>query len=234
MNTQPKVYIGGTFLQNGMTRHYYNFATDKDYYYPPQAVKTIDSLANSLGVSWHTELNKGYPHWFPSMPEAKAPMAKLFADMATRVRNPYPKAIYFETDNTKYGTSDWITITRLDTSAAKAAWQTDPNFKIDEWLDNNDFNKKIYRPEMAFNYPHKSGAIKVRRDGNNIYVETSDVALFSIRLNREMVDYKRQVNVFINGKKVFSKIIKPDKQFMLANFEKELDRKVIWENELRF
>jgi len=34
MNTQPKVFIGGTFLKNGMTRHFYNFATDKDYYYP--------------------------------------------------------------------------------------------------------------------------------------------------------------------------------------------------------
>jgi len=234
MNTQPKVYIGGTFLQNGMTRHFYNFATDKDYYYPPQAVKTIDSLANSLGISWHTELNKGYPHWFPSLPEAKAPMAKLFADMSGRLRNPYPKEIYFETDNTKYGNSDWITITTLDTLSAKAAWQTDPNFKIDEWLDNNDFNKKIYRPAMAFDYPHKSGAVKARREGNNIYVETSDVASFSIKLNREMVDYKKPVNVFVNGKKMFSKMIKPDKQFTLSAFEKELDRKVIWENELVF
>lgn len=234
MNTQPKVYIGGTFLQNGMSRHYYNFATDKDYYYPPQAVKTIDSLANSLGVTWHTELNKGYPHWFPSMKEAKEPMAKIFADMATRMRNPYPKGIYFETDNARYGSSDWIAVTALDTLSTKAAWQADPNFKITEWLDNNDFNKKIYRPEMAFDYPHKSGAVKTKRDGNNIYVETSDVAAFTIRLNREMVDYKQKVNVFINGKKVFSKTIKPDQQFTLSNFEKEFDRKVIWENELAF
>lgn len=234
MNTQPKVYIGGTFLQNGRTRQFYNFATDKDYYYPPQAVKTIDSLANSLGVSWHTELNKGYPHWFPSLPEAKALMAKIFMDMSARLRNPYPKAIYFETDNTKYGTSDWISITALDTLSAKAVWQTEPNFKIDEWLDNNDFNKKIYRPAMAFDYPHKSGAVKARREGNNIYVETSDVDSFSIRLSREMIDYKQKVNVFVNGKKVFSKMIKPDKQFTLSNFEKELDKKVIWENELGF
>ncbi|MDB4923040.1 hypothetical protein [Mucilaginibacter sp.] len=234
MNTQPKVFVGGTYLKNGLTRQFYNFATDKDYYYPPQAVKTIDSLANSLGVKWHTELNKGYPHWFPSMKESQVPMAKIFEDMNTRVRVPYPKEIYFETDNVKYGASDWVTITALDTLSKKATWHTDPNFKITEWLDNNDFNKTIHREETAFDYPHKSGAMKATRNGNNIHIETSDVATFFIKLNREMIDYKQKVNVHLNGKKVFSKRLQPDRQFTLTNFKAELDRKAIWENELEF
>jgi len=232
MDTQPRVYIGGTFLQNGMTRHFYNFATDKDYYYPYAAVKTIDSLAKSLGVSWYTQLNAGYPHWFPAMKEAFTPMAKIFADMANRVRNPYPGEIYFETDNVKYGTSDWIIITRLDTLLKKAAWQTDPNFKITDWPDTNDFNKIVHREEMAFDYPRKSGALKARRQGNNFYIQTSDVAAFRIRLNRDMIDYRKKVNVFVNGKKVFSKKIKPDRAFALSDFEMNLDRKVVWENEI--
>ena len=234
MNTRPKVFIGGTFLKNGSSRHFYNFATDKDYYFPPKAVKTMDSLASSVGVKWHTELNKGYPHWFPSMKESLAPMAKIFEDMAARIRNPYPKEIYFETDNVKYGASDWITITALDTLSKKANWQTNPNFKITEWPDNNDFNKIIKRDEMAFDYPHKSGAIKAKRVGNNIYVETSDVASFNIKLNQKMIDYKQKVNVYLNGKRVFSKVISPDTQFTVANFEKQFDRKAIWENELVF
>jgi hypothetical protein len=234
MNTQPKVFIGGTFLQNGMTRHFYNFATDKDYYYPPQAVKTIDSLANALGVNWHTELNKGYPHWFPSMKESLLPMAKIFEDMETRVRNPYPREIYFETDNIKYGASDWITITGLDTLSKKASWQIDPNFKITAWLDNKDFSKIIHREEMAFDYPHRSGAIKAKMDGNNIYIETSDVASFSIKLNREMIDYSKKVNIYLNGRKIYAKKIMPDKHYTLASFKAGLDKKVIWENEIAF
>jgi pimeloyl-ACP methyl ester carboxylesterase len=234
MNTQPKVFIGGTFLQNGVTRQFYNFATDKDYYYPPQAVKTIDSLANSLGVNWHTDLNKGYPHWFPSMKESLQPMAKIFEDMETRVRNPYPKEIYFETDNIKDGASDWITITGLDTLSKKASWQIDPNFKITAWIDNSDFNKTIHREAMAFDYPHRSGAIKAKKDGNNIYIETSDVASFAIKLNREMIDYRQKVNIYLNGRKVYSQKIMPDKQYTFANFKSQLDRKVIWENELQF
>ncbi|HEY8927748.1 MAG TPA: hypothetical protein VIM55_01055 [Mucilaginibacter sp.] len=234
MNTQPKVYIGGTFLQNGMGRHFYNFATDKDYYYPPQAVKIIDSIANSLGVNWHTQLNKGYPHWFPAMKESQLPMSDIFEDMATRVRNPYPQKIYFETDNLKYNTSDWITITVLDTLSTKAAWQIDPNFKITEWLDNQDFNKVICREEMAFDYPHRSGAVKAHRTGNDIYVETSNVSAFSIKLNRDMIDYRRKVNVYVNRQLKFSKKIRPDKQFTLNNFKAELDRSAIWENELKF
>ena len=232
MDTQPRVYIGGTFLQNAMTRHFYNFATDKDYHYPYAAVKTIDSLAKSLGVTWYTQLNVGYPHWFPAMKEAFTPMAKIFADMAHRVRNPYPDSIYFETDNVKYGASDWITVTQLDTLSKKAAWQTDPNFKITAWPDKNDFNKIVHREEMAFYYPHKSAAVKAKRQGNNFYVQTSDVAAFCIRLNREMIDYSKKVNVFVNGKKVFSQRIKPDKAFTLSNFKKNLDRKVIWEHEI--
>src|SRR6202012_2178709 len=135
-------------------------------------VKTIDSLASSLGVDWHTQVNHGYPHWFPSMKEAFTPMDDLFKDISNRVRDPYPKVIYFETDDTKYGASDWLTITGLDTLAFKAAWQTDPNFKITEWLDNNDFNKTIHCEEWAFNYPHKSGVIKARREDNTFYIET--------------------------------------------------------------
>jgi predicted esterase len=234
MNTRPKVHIGGTFLQNGMTRHFYNFATDKDYYYPPQAVKVIDSLANSLGVSWHTQLNKGFPHWFPAMKESLEPMAQIFVDMETRVRNPYPDKIYFETDNVKYGASDWITITGLDTLSNKANWQIDPNFKITEWLDNNDFNKIVAREEMAFAYPHESGAIRAARKGNNIHIETSGVASFSVKLNREMIDYSKKMNIYLNGKKIFKKKISPDKQFTLSNFKLGLDRKLIWENDLKF
>jgi len=232
MDTQPRVYIGGTFLQNGMTRHFYNFATDKDYYYPYAAVKTVDSLAKSLGVNWYTQLNVGYPHWFPSMKEAFTPMAKIFEDMANRVRNPYPKEIYFETDKLKYGTSDWITITKLDTLSKKAAWQTDPNFKITDWPDTNDFNKIVHREEMAFDYPHRSGAVKAKRQGNDFYIQTSDVSAFCIRLNRDMVDYSKNLTVFVNGKKVFSRRIKPDEAFTVSNFKANLDRKVIWENEI--
>lgn len=232
MNTQPRVYIGCTFLKNGVTRHFYDFTTDKDYYYPFAAVQTIDSLAKTMCVDWHTQVNHGYPHWFPSMKEAFEPMGNMFADMANRVRNPYPKRIYFETDNIKYGTSDWITITKLDTLTPKAAWQTAPNFKITEWPDNRDFNKIVHREEWAFNYPHSSGAVNARREGNKFYIETSDVASFSIKLNREVIDYRKKVTVYVNGKKRFSGMLKPDGVFILKNFKENLDRKVIWENEI--
>lgn len=234
MNTRPKVYIGGTFLQNGATRHFYNFTTDKDYYYPPKAIEVIDSLANSLGVSWHTQLEKGFPHWFPAMRESFESMAQIFDDMETRVRNPYPDKIYFETDNVRYGTSDWIVITGLDTLVKKADWQIDPNFKIAEWVDNKDFNKVIARDEMAFDYPHRSGSISAVRKGNNIHIETSRVASFSVKLNREMFDYSKKINIYLNGRKIESKKIHPDKQFTLSNFKLRLDRKVIWENELNY
>lgn len=234
MNTYPKVHIGGTFLKNGMTRHFYNFTTDKDYYYPPYAVKTIDSLGNSLGVEWHTEMNKGYPHWFPSMNEALKSMEKIFLDMQKRVRSPFPQEIYFETDDVHYGNSDWITITALDTFKNKAQWHKTENFIISEWMDNNDFNKTYKKEEFAFDYPRKSGVIKAIKKGNEFFIETSQVKAFQLKLNREMVDYQKNIVVFLNGKKVFSSKVKPDKNYTLWNFRSQLDRKAVWENELYF
>lgn len=234
MNTRPKVFTGGTFLRNGTNRHFYNFATDKDYYFPVAAVNTMDSLARSLGVNWHTQLNAGYPHWFPDMKESFAPMAAIFEDMVARVRDPYQKEIYWETDDIHYGSSDWISITGLDTLAATSGWQQSFNFMITQWPDNSDFNKVIYRNEPAFDYPRRSGAVKTWRKGNTINIETSAVSSIAIRLNREMIDYSKALKIYINGHKVYGQKIQPDKDYMLGNFKSQLDRKTVWENELRF
>ncbi len=60
------------------------------------------------------------------------------------------------------------------------------------------------------------------------------VASFSIKLDSEMVNYKQKVNVYLNGKRIFSKVISSDEQFTIADFKARLDRKAIWENKLAF
>jgi len=234
LNTRPRVELGGTYLLNAKSRHFYNFATDKDYYYPPQAVRTIDSLARELGVDWHTQLNEGYPHWFPIMEESAVPMATLFQDMANRQRNPYPKNIYFETDNVKYGISDWISIDKLDTLGREVDWKLRPNFWITDWIDNKDFNKHYQKREQAFKYPRKSGAVKSSCNGNDIDVQVCDVKELSVFLNREMVDYTKPVKITINGKMVFNSVVQPDYKFTKDHFKTTFDRKAIWENKLSF
>jgi hypothetical protein len=49
-----------------------------------------------------------------------------------------------------------------------------------------------------------------------------------------VIDYRQKVNVYLNGKKVYSQEISPDKQYTLANFKAQLDRKAIWEDEIAF
>lgn len=234
MNTYPKVHLGGTFLENAKSRHFYNFTTDKDYYYPPEAVKEIETLAKSLGVDWQTQMNEGFPHRFPSMNQSLEPMKKLFEDMSKRVRNPYQKEMYFESDNPKYGTSDWLTISELDTSLQPKEWQKQRNFKITKWIDAKDFNKTVEREEMAFDYPQKSGAVKAKIKNNKIIIETSCVKSITLNLNRELIDYDKKVVIEINGNKVFWAKIKPEKKLTIANFTRVLDRKLIWENQLKF
>jgi len=34
-NTQPKVFTGGTFVENIKNRSFINFSTDQDYYFHP-------------------------------------------------------------------------------------------------------------------------------------------------------------------------------------------------------
>lgn len=234
-NTYPKVFTGGTFVQNIKNRSFINFSTDQDYYYPPNANDNLTKLMNDLKADYKEYRYNGFPHWFPEFDESEPAYKILFSDISNRERNPFPKEISWEFDNDKYGKIDWISDMKLDTLAANRNTQKQLNFKIEKWLeyDKNDslITKKI--DKNAFDFPRKSGKITAKYENNIFQIETYSIKSLSIEISPEMVDLKKKIKVYINGKLYFDKKIKYDKKYILRNFEKNPDREQIWVNEIK-
>lgn len=230
MNTQPVIRTGGTFLPNASNRSFYNIATTKDYYFPPAANDSMDRMTQQLGINWTTDMHKDYPHWFPQFDTADIAVKKMFSSILARKRNPFHTSLYWECDDIKYGSCDWIAITKLDTLQARAPWHHQYNFTIPYWINNENPDRIIDSSSIAFRFPRRSGAVKARYSNNAYHIESSRVKTFRIFLSPEMIDFSKPVVVYLNGKKVVEKKMDFNKDFTLKNFSKNFDRKAIWVN----
>lgn len=231
-NTRPRVQTGGTYIRNILNRSFFNVSTDQDYYFPPGANDSLDSIMKNIGADYQDHRYNGFPHSFPQYDQSEPAYQLLFADLAKRTRNPFHPKIYWECDDVKYGVCDWIEITGLDTSAKRAAWHQNINFKVTKWIVLGRKNVALVRDTLlnGFNYHNQSGAVKASYSKNTFIVETSDVKSFSLLISPEMVDFSKPVTVIVNGKLYSRQKIGYNKSFMLDQFEKTIDRKAVWVN----
>ena len=233
-NTYPKVFTGGTFVENIKNRSFINFSTDEDYYYPPNANDDFRKLMNGINVDYKEYRYNGFPHWFPQFDESEPAYQILFDDLTERKRNPFPKEISWEFDDEKYGNIDWLSDIKLDTLSPKVNWHKELNFKISKWLDY-DKNDSLTVQEVdknAFDFPRKSGKIKAEYDNNTFRIETSNIKSFAINISPEMVNLKKKVKVYVNDQLYFNDKVKYNKRFMLQNFEDIKDREQVWVNSI--
>lgn len=233
-NTQPKVFTGGTFVENIKNRSFINFSTDKDYYYPPNANDDFTKLMNSINADYKEYRYNGFPHWFPEFDESEPAYKILFADLLNRQRNPFPKEISWEFDDNRYGNIDWLTNIKLDTLASRKAWHKEKNFKISQWLEYNEKDSLITKnvDKTAFDFPRKSGKILAKYANNVFRIETSCIKSFTVNIAPEMVDTNKKVRIFVNGKLRFDKRIGYDASLMLKNFDATQDRNQVWINQI--
>ncbi len=233
-NTQPKVYTGGTFIENILNRSFINFSTDQDYYYPPNANDKLDKLMDSINADYKDYRYNGFPHWFPQFDESEPAYKILFSDLMKRKRNPFPKKITWEFDDDNYGNIDWLTNIKLDTIRQKKRWHKHLNFKIKKWLkfknETSDSLVVVDVNKNAFDFPRKSGKIIAEYQDNVFRINTSRIKSFKINISPEMINLKKKVKIYINSKLYFNKRMKYDRKYMLQNFEKNRDRKQIWIN----
>jgi len=230
MNSQPKVYNGGTFLKNLGDRSFYNVSTDQDYYFPPKANDTLQTLAEELKLNYQDNRYNGFPHWFPQFDSSKVAVKRIFEDLNTKKRNPFPSKIYWECDDVKHGKADWSAITELDTLQPKKSWHKEVNFDILEKLSYNDEDSLVVKTvlEKAFDFPRKSGAIKAKFNNNRFDIKTSRVKKLSVFISPEMVKMDKPILIYVNEKLMYRKKPKFDKEFLVENFKQDYDRKALW------
>lgn len=229
-NTYPKVFTGGTFVENIKNRSFVNFSTDEDYYYPPNANDDLTQLMSDIEADYKEYRYNGFPHWFPEFDESEPAYEILFDDLTTRKREPFPKQISWEFDNDEYGNIDWLSDIKLDTLSQKASWHKTLNFKIDKWLEYDENDSLVVKEvdRNAFDFPRKSGKIIADYDNNIFRIETSHIKSFSINISPEMVDLKKKVKVYINDKLYFNGKIKYNREFILKSFKNNRDREQVW------
>jgi predicted esterase len=235
-NTQPKVYTGGTFVENIHNRSYINFSTDQDYYYPPDANDSLSKLMDSIYANYKDYRYNGFPHWFPEFDESEPAYKILFADLIKRERKPFPNKITWEFDDNKYGNVDWLSEIKLDTLSSKKLWQKHLNFKIKKELKYNQEDSliEIDVDKNAFDFPRKSGKIIAEYQDNVFKIKTSCITSFKINVSPETINLEKKVKVYINDKLYFNKKVKFDNDFMINNFENNKDREQIWINSIMF
>lgn len=234
-NTYPKVFTGGTFVENIKNRLFINFSTDHDYYYPPNANDDLTKLMKGINADYKEYRYTGFPHWFPKFDESEPAYQILFKSIKDRTRNPFPKDISWEFDDEKYGSIDWLSNAKLDTLKSKATWHKELNFKITEWLKyNKDDSLTVEKVKKeAFNLKRKSGKIEASYINNTFSVRTSCLKSFYIYISPEMVNLHKRVRVYVNGTLYFNQKIEYDKKLMLQIFKEHRDREQVWINQIK-
>ena len=230
-NTQPKVYTGGTFIRNIQNRSFFNVSTDEDYYFPPDANDTLNVMMKKIGADYQDHRYNGWPHWFPQFDESEPAYPLLFDDLMKRKRNPYQTSLYWECDDLKYGESDWLRINSLDTLGTAKSWHKNINFDILKLVSYDQTRDTVLTTDTllkAFNFPRKSAAVKANYQNNVFRIESSLTKSITIFISPRMVNMRKPVLVYLNGKKVAQHQPVYDRKFIAERFNRNFDRKALW------
>ncbi len=205
LNYLPKAYAGNTSIKN-LTNNmsFYGISGSEDRVFAIAIIDAIYKHAMESGSNWKNFTKKG-GHGLPF--NSKESFDFIFDTLATKVRNPFPKKIEWETDNVKNGRNAWLEITELNptiTQNGKAAII--------------DFNK------------NKSGAIIATVNKNTIDIKTSRVKRIKIYISADMFDLNQQIKLIINGKDYLNFKLDADKNVILEEFLKTKDREFIVSN----
>ncbi len=187
-----------------------------------QTTAIVDRL-KEMGAPIQYKVYNGYKH-FDNHLKIDLPFANKF--ILQKTRNPFPPKLYWESGNAVDDRCFWLKIDSFDLKLPKADWQEEINFKT------------YLRPTRTwanFNYYFSAPGcvIKAAYAANTFTVSTSRIVSFEILISGKMVDLDQNVKVILNGRPVYNKRIRPNKQFILSSYEHDADRSCIWANSIK-
>jgi len=220
------IYASNIYLRNVINRPMYIVHSDLDDIRPIQQTRAIVNLIRKANKADSTLFYKeyaGYRH-FDKHLVIDLPFANQF--LLQTVRNPYSRIKHLESNNLIDNQCDWIKVNSFDLTLPKSAWQVSLNL--------NSFNKNN-KTWMDFPYYHntESFAIQASFENNIFTIETSRVKTFEILISENMVDLKKPIKVYVNGKLAYDEIVAPDRKFTLRSFAENFDRQAIWVNSVK-
>ena len=222
-NTTLTQIFGQVYLRNMINKPFYLVHSDLDDIRPIQQTRMQSKTLDSLKAPVIYKEYLGYNHEDKHL-SLDAQNGKLF--IQNIIRNPYPKNIYWESDNSLFNQIDWLKIKTLSTEDRPENWHTNINHKTYNKID------KKYDDYGYYEYKNKSGAVIAEFNNNIFKFKTSRVDEVEVLISPVMINLQNPVIIEINGKIVFNKKIDADKNFLLSEFSKNHDRKSLWVNSI--
>ncbi len=208
------------YLKNTINRPLYVMHTGLDEIRPIEQAREIVQLMKNIKTPVSYKEYAGYTHYDRQLAKDFPNTIHFFKSVS---RNPFPKNMYWEMNDTHNNQCDWIKITAFDITMNKAKWHQPLNVKVYNPSGKDFENEDYYTID-------KSAAIKGRYENNLFEIETSCVKAFDILISKNMVNLEKPIQVKVNGKMVFNEKVSIDKSFMIENFKKNFDRQALWVN----
>lgn len=210
-NFLPASYGSNTTLHN-LDNNYTFFGVSgiADKTFPAPVVENIYRTAQEQGLKWENFFLEG-GHLLPF--DNKDSIAFIFEKIAAQKRASFPAKLAWETDDIRNGKIDWVEITALDTLAQRAPWHTN---LVPTIISENKLR-------LPFN-GNKTGLLKARREGNDVYIETSCVKALKLYIYEGLFDINKPIRVYVNNQLLFNKKVTASSSVMLEAFFKHKDR----------
>lgn len=219
-NMGPSLIFDNIYLKNVTNNKPYIVHSDLDEINPVQDVESATNLLKNENGKMYYKVYKNFHHEDKHI-DIDFPNSITYINNTSR--NTIKKNLYWQTDKENTGI-DWIRITGLDLSQKAAEWHKNLNFK--------SYNKirKIYGANTYSE--EKGGALIAKYSLNKFEINTSRVSAIEILINPVMVDLTKPIIVMINGQIRISRKTDYNKEFLVENFRKNLDRSMIWINSI--
>jgi hypothetical protein len=183
---------------------------ENDQLYPVAAVEPTITWMKRMGVNLIFRPQAGAEHNTAWWPTEKAPFEQFVREHR---RAAHPTALSWETERVdRFNRNRWLIINELRADASRKTELTDLGF---------------------FQHRQRSGRVDIRRTGNQFDAVVRDVASFTLLLSRDAIDFGKAVVVTVNGKPVFSNVVRKDPVTLMRWAARDNDRTALYEAELK-
>lgn len=200
-----------TYIKNLGNRPFLFISSEKDDLFPPNLIESFLDKMKKAECKYNFILAPGYKHeisWFPLYEDTISDFTRK------NPRNPYPSPLFWQTDNIKYGRNHWVIINKLSNG------------------NQSDLNKYPEIRPIKSTIKNNSGIIEANCNGNEISVKATNIKQYTLLLSPEQFNFDEEITVYTNGKLSFKGIIEKDISVLLKWFSKDLDRTLLFGNEI--
>jgi hypothetical protein len=182
---------------------------ETDQLYPVAQVEPHIAWLKKMGVNVLFRPQPGAGHNTAWWPTEREPFEKFVHE---HPRAAHPSALSWETERVdRFNRNRWLVINEIRTDASRTTELTDLGF---------------------FRHTKRSGRVDIRRKGNVYDAVVRDVAAFTLLLSPDAIDFGKAVIVTVNGKQVFSGLVKKDLGTLMKWAARDNDRTVLYAAEL--